>query len=69
MTIVPLVARQQPVGAGGNGAQRHLLKSLVLGQGRGLVGLLDGRARIHNDTSMLGLLREMRTSQDDGYTL
>jgi hypothetical protein len=68
VTVV-LVAWHQPVGSIGYGAQRHLLKSLVLGQGRGLVGLLDRRALNHNDTSVLGLLRWERSSQDDGYTL
>jgi hypothetical protein len=53
--VVVLVAWHQPVGSIGKSAQRHLLKSLVLGQGRGLVGLLD--RLIHNDTSMVGWLR------------
>lgn len=65
--MVVLVAWQQPVGSIGNSAQRHLLKSLVLGQGWGLVGLLD--RLIHNDTSMVCWLRWERCLQDDGYAL
>ena len=52
-----LVARHQPVGPIGNSAQRNLLESLILGQGRRLVGLLDRCVLIHDDTSVLGLLR------------
>ncbi len=48
-----VITGQQPIGAGGNSAQRYLLESLMLGQSRGLVGLLDRRALIHNDTSVL----------------
>jgi hypothetical protein len=65
--VVVLVAWQQPVGSIRNSAQRHLLKSLVLGQGWGLVGLLD--RLIHNDTSMVGWLRWERCLRDDGYAL
>jgi hypothetical protein len=52
-----LVAWHQPVGSIGECTQRHLLKSLMLSQGWGLVGLLNGRALIHDDTSVLGFLR------------
>lgn len=51
---INLVAGQQPVGAGavGNRAQRHFLQTLMLGQGRSLIGLLYRCALIHNDTSV-----------------